>query len=97
MPQLGHDDAHAGAGDGHGDGGLGTGDKGIADVLQAHAADGPQLGHDDGDHDGPEGAEDDRFAAPDEHIQQEGDGDKQMAPLPHDLAGLGHLLLGQAV
>lgn len=62
--------------------------------FQAHAADGPQLGHDDGDHDGPEGAEDDRFAAPDEHIQQEGDGDKQMAPLPHDLAGLGHLLLG---
>ena len=89
--------AHAGAGDGHGDGGLGTGHEGVQDVLDAHAADGPQLRHHDGDHDGPEGAEDDGLAAPDQHVQQEHNGDQQMAPVTHDLAGLGHLVLGQAV
>ena len=91
------DDADAGAGDGHGNGGLGARDERIADILEAHAANGAKLRDKDRDDDRPECAEDDRAATPNEHVEQERDGDEQVAALFHDLTGLGHLLLGQAV
>ena len=91
-----HDDTHAGAGDSHRNSGFSARYKGVTDILDAHTADGPKLSHYNGDHDSPEGAENHRLAAPDQHVKQEGDGDEQVAALLHYLSYPRQLVLGQA-